>query len=254
MSNAQTVQIEVGRQIELLDPISCGSQLCIQQPRILGSTQVPRVLPRPDAPVGIEDPVRERDRRWKVAPIGPEPAEHRAEAGGIVWWARVGILEVHRLVRPTCEHVVATGGVGVVCGRHRTKDADLIGHRSRLWHQLADREAGNRRADGAKFAPDLGGRVRLGVPRRMLGWPSHQEEQDARLRTSERGVAQRRSRRGNFGPGQVGKAQSRAEKTQPTDAEDFSATPAVAQSSPGAQQTEHGRLASLESEPGDNLC
>jgi hypothetical protein len=64
--------------------------------------------------------------------------------------------------------LIAARGVGVVAGDHRTYDGDLVGQLSRLRHQLADVQAGRFRGDGAEVATNVGGSVRLGIPRLML--------------------------------------------------------------------------------------
>jgi hypothetical protein len=78
------------------------------------SPQEPRILARPDAPIRIEDPVRERDRRGQPATGLADPAKHCVQAGGVIRRPRIGVLEVHRLVGSPREPIVAAGGVGVV--------------------------------------------------------------------------------------------------------------------------------------------
>ena len=172
-----------------------GVSRAFKQPGVERSAQEPRILARPDTPIGVEDPVRQRDRGRQPATGPVDPAEHCAQAGGVIGRPRVGVLEVHRLVGPPGEHVVAAGGVGVVARGHAAEDAELVGNQGGARQQLGDRQAGDRRGDRSELTPDFGGGVRLGVPRRMLGGPAHQEQDDARPGPAERRARPARRRR-----------------------------------------------------------
>ena len=109
-----------------------------------------------------------------------DPAEHCAQAGSVIRCPWIGVLEVHRLVGPPREHIVAAGRVGVVTRRDSPQDTELVGNQGGTRQQLGDRQAGDRRGDRAEITPDFGGGVRLGVPGRVLGRAAHQEQEDAR--------------------------------------------------------------------------
>ena len=61
LAATQPAGVELGGQVDLLDPVTLRSQPGVQEPGVGRSAQEPRVLARPDAPVGVEDPVRQRD-------------------------------------------------------------------------------------------------------------------------------------------------------------------------------------------------
>ena len=251
----QAAGVDIGGQVDLLDAVSLGRQPGVQEPGVGRPAQEPRILARPDAPVGVEDPVRERDRRRQPAAGGADPAEQGPQAGGVVRRARIGVLEVHRLVGPPREHVVAAGGVGVVARGHGPEDAELVGHQGGARQQLGERQAGHGRGDRAEVAPDLGGGVRLGVPGRVLGRAAHQEQEDARPRPAER-IAGRHPAavRRNRPPGQVGEVQPGPEHAQAADAEDLPAVEAVAEPGARAEQSEHECLAAPGAWAVSNRC
>ena len=78
------------------------------------------------------------------------------------------------------QHLVATGGVGVVIGRHGPQDRDLIREFGGERHQFAHTQSGGCRVDRAKFSPDLGGCVWLGVPGFVLGRSADQAKHNHR--------------------------------------------------------------------------
>ena len=53
--------VEVGGQVELLDAVVRRVGSAVQEPGVGRPAQEARVLARPDAAVGVEDPVRQRD-------------------------------------------------------------------------------------------------------------------------------------------------------------------------------------------------
>ena len=61
LAATQPAGVELGGQVDLLDPITLRGQTGIQEPGVGRSAQEPRVLARPDTPIGIEDPVWQRD-------------------------------------------------------------------------------------------------------------------------------------------------------------------------------------------------
>ncbi len=158
----------------------------IDDPRIDGLAEKARVLPGPDASVGVEDMVRQRDRGGDHAASRVQFADDRPHAGEIVGRAGVGVLEVHRRVRPAGEHVIAARRVGVVAAGHAPQDADVVRQPGRLGQKLAQLQSGNRGGNRREFAADFGRRLGLGVPRRMLRRTTHQEQDDAVLSATAR--------------------------------------------------------------------
>ena len=64
------------------------------------------ILTGPHAAVGVEDMVRQRDRRRNQTTGRVQAADDRPHAGKIVRRTGIGVLEVHRRVRTAREHVV----------------------------------------------------------------------------------------------------------------------------------------------------
>ena len=237
----QPVRVEVGGQVDLLDAVSLGRQPGVQEPGVGGAAEEARVLARPDAPVGVEDPVRERDRRRAARPgAGPTRPSRAPRLGQSFGGAGVGVLEVHRLVRPAREHVVAAGRVGVVARGDGPQDAELVGHQRRARQQLA-RSTGRGRvvAIGPNSPRTSAGASGLGSQVECWGGPpirnrtmhdfARPNDEAAREPTPVR------ARSGRLSP---------APKAEPADAEDLAAAPAVAEPGPGPRSRSIGpRLA-----------
>ncbi len=54
--------VEVGGEVDLADPVAFGRVLGVEQPGVGRPAEEAGVLARPDAAVGVEDPVRQGDR------------------------------------------------------------------------------------------------------------------------------------------------------------------------------------------------
>ena len=52
----QALWVEFGGQVDLPDSVSLRRQSGVQEPRVARPAQESRILARPDAPVGVEDP------------------------------------------------------------------------------------------------------------------------------------------------------------------------------------------------------
>ena len=106
--------------------------------------QKARVLAGPDGAVGVEDVARQSHRRRATRPAGGVRLLHdRAHVRPVVRRTGVGVLGIHRRVRPAGEHVVAARRMGVVAGRNGPQHAQLVGPLGQLGHQLAELHAGH---------------------------------------------------------------------------------------------------------------
>ena len=92
--------------------------------------------------------------------------------------AGLRVLHLHRRVRHARRHVIAAGAVGVVVGRNRAENRDLLRVSRCLYHRLADDESGRRGADHAEVAARLRGRIGLRIPRLLLRRRAEQEQQN----------------------------------------------------------------------------
>ena len=153
----------------------------IHDPGVNRLTEESGILTGPDAAVGVEDMVRQRDRRRNQAAGRVQAADDRAQAGKIVRRTGIGVLEIHRRVRPAREHVITARRVGVVAARHGPQHAKVMGESRRPREELAQLQPRHRRRDRPEFATNFGRRLRLRIPRRMLRRPAHQKQHDAVL-------------------------------------------------------------------------
>ena len=186
--------------------------------------------------------MRQGDGGRQARPGSVNPAEHGAQAGDVVGRPGIGVLEIHRLVGPAGEHVIAARGVRIVTRGHAAQNAELIGNERRARQQLGNRHAGDRRRDRSELTADLGRGIRLGVPRRMLGRAPHQKEDDARPSPPERRACRRIS--GGLGARshQLGQAQPRPETAQAADPHHLTAVPAITEASTRSEQPQHQNL------------
>lgn len=159
----------------------CLRRVAGDQPWIVLSSQHPGGLTWPDDFAIVRNVLRKSDRRWQTVPVRPQRPHDRTVAGGEIRCPRDNVFLTERLMRNTGEHLVATGGMGLILCDHCPKYGQLVCVDRCPRHEFSNSQARHHRINPAILPANFLRCQRFGIPCFVLGRPTQQPQQNHRL-------------------------------------------------------------------------